>query len=231
MATGYGEPAISAARVVSPYGYVVATDISSNMLSIAMERATLAEIRNIEFREIDAEELDFRPSSFNAVLSRWGLMFVPCLPLILNKIRSYLIEGGVFATAVWGHASRVPLFYIAFNVVARELGMITNHSAISYLCTSDPKTIETDLEVAGFEDVYSEKSILTFELPSSETYVTTTRDLSAPINSLLSNLSGHRREEIWKAIAEEAQLYADDSNGHLKLDNEVIFIVGSKKKQ
>jgi ubiquinone/menaquinone biosynthesis C-methylase UbiE len=100
IATGHGEPAISSARAVSPNGYVVATDISSKMLSIAKERAASIGLRNIEFREVDAEELNFKTSSFNAVLSRWGLMFMPRLPLVLNKIQNFLVEGGIFASAL-----------------------------------------------------------------------------------------------------------------------------------
>ena len=38
IATGIGEPAITAAKKVGVEGYVLATDISSQMLAIAKER-------------------------------------------------------------------------------------------------------------------------------------------------------------------------------------------------
>jgi ubiquinone/menaquinone biosynthesis C-methylase UbiE len=48
------------------------------MLSIAKQRAASMELENmIEFNESDAETIDLPASSFNAVLCRWGLMFLP----------------------------------------------------------------------------------------------------------------------------------------------------------
>jgi ubiquinone/menaquinone biosynthesis C-methylase UbiE len=79
IATGIGEPAGTAARRVGPEGSVVATDIAPGMLEIARERAAELSLDNIEFRETDAEELDLPDERFDAVLSRFGLMFLPDL--------------------------------------------------------------------------------------------------------------------------------------------------------
>src|SRR5579863_790947 len=57
IATGIGEPAMSAARRVGPGGQVVAIDQSPNMLAITRERAATTDLRNIEFIELDAERL------------------------------------------------------------------------------------------------------------------------------------------------------------------------------
>lgn len=58
IATGIGEPALTAARRVAPGGHVVATDIAPGMLEIGRERAKELGLDNVEFRETDAEELD-----------------------------------------------------------------------------------------------------------------------------------------------------------------------------
>lgn len=80
IATGTGEPAITAAKKVGDKGYVLATDISPQMLSIAKRRANSLGLESIiEFKEGDAETIDLPASSFNAVLCRWGLMFFPNL--------------------------------------------------------------------------------------------------------------------------------------------------------
>ena len=44
VATGIGEPSITAAKVVGTGGHVLATDISRQMLAIAKERADIPEI-------------------------------------------------------------------------------------------------------------------------------------------------------------------------------------------
>jgi|SRR5919202_6261609 cyclopropane fatty-acyl-phospholipid synthase-like methyltransferase len=47
VATGIGEPAVTAARRVQPDGKVLATDISSEMLQIAKERVEKYGLQNI----------------------------------------------------------------------------------------------------------------------------------------------------------------------------------------
>jgi 2-polyprenyl-3-methyl-5-hydroxy-6-metoxy-1,4-benzoquinol methylase len=79
IATGYGEPAVSAAQCVGSHGYVLATDASPNMLKVAKERAKTLGFQNITFRDIDIEKLDLPSSFFDVVVCRWGLMFLPNL--------------------------------------------------------------------------------------------------------------------------------------------------------
>jgi ubiquinone/menaquinone biosynthesis C-methylase UbiE len=67
IATGIGEPAISAAKKVGNGGHVLATDISSQMLSIAKQRAISLGLQDvIEFKEGDSETIDLPNSTFNA---------------------------------------------------------------------------------------------------------------------------------------------------------------------
>ncbi|MDQ3562433.1 MAG: class I SAM-dependent methyltransferase, partial [Thermoproteota archaeon] len=124
IATGIGEPAVTAARKVMPSGKVIATDLSPQMLAIAKTRATLLGLDNImEFREMDGEKLDFPDSDakFDAVLSRWGLMFFPNLPAALGRIRQLLTPKGRISAAVWSNASKVPLLDLAFSTVRKQI--------------------------------------------------------------------------------------------------------------
>jgi ubiquinone/menaquinone biosynthesis C-methylase UbiE len=91
IATGIGEPAVTAAIRVMPNGKVVATDISPQMLAIARTRAKSLGLDNMmEFIESDGEKLELPEpsiSKFDAVLSRFGLMFLPNLPAALGLDR------------------------------------------------------------------------------------------------------------------------------------------------
>ena len=66
VAAGYGEPSLTAARIVGAQGEVVATDISAGMLEYGRERAAAAGLQNVRFIESDAVSLDFPPG-------RWGI--------------------------------------------------------------------------------------------------------------------------------------------------------------
>src|SRR5579863_10324881 len=73
VATGIGEPAMTAARRVGPSGSVVAIDQAPQMLAVARDRLQEAGIRNVEFVEGDAEAVPLPPDAFDAVVSRWGI--------------------------------------------------------------------------------------------------------------------------------------------------------------
>ena len=77
VAAGLGEPALTAASKAGPDGAVVATDISAEMLAYGRERAGAAGMSNIEFMNSDASALDFPAESFDAAVSRWGIIFEP----------------------------------------------------------------------------------------------------------------------------------------------------------
>jgi SAM-dependent methyltransferase len=63
-----------AARRVGPTGYVLATDNSISMLNVAAEAARNAGLCNVDTRVMDAESIDLDADSFDAVISRMGLM-------------------------------------------------------------------------------------------------------------------------------------------------------------
>ena len=109
VATGIGEPAVTAAKFVGAEGRVVATDQSTGMLAIAKERAAGLGLNNIEFQATDAEALDFPEGSFDAVVCRWGLMFLPDIAAALAGIYKSLVRGGKFSTSVWGLPPVVPM--------------------------------------------------------------------------------------------------------------------------
>jgi hypothetical protein len=74
VATGGGEPAVTAAHRGGSSGYVIATDLSPQMVALGRERVAELGLHNIDFREMDAEAPDLPEHSFDVILSRFGLM-------------------------------------------------------------------------------------------------------------------------------------------------------------
>ena len=124
IATGIGEPSVTAAKVVGNGGRILATDISKQMLAIAKERATILGLQDIiEFKESDAENLDLPNSSFDAALCRWGLMLFPNLDVVIRKIYCSLVSGGRFAAAVWADPTKVPIISLATSIIGSQVQM------------------------------------------------------------------------------------------------------------
>jgi ubiquinone/menaquinone biosynthesis C-methylase UbiE len=137
---GIGEPAVIAARKLvglsgsinkindneNNTGHVLATDISTECWTVAKQRAAALGLQDvIEFREADAEMLKLPNSSFDVVLCRWGLMFMPNLNNALSHILQALESGGRFVRAVWAEASKVPFGSVPMSTVMRELNSST----------------------------------------------------------------------------------------------------------
>src|SRR6478672_4236758 len=93
VAAGYGEPSLTAAAVAGPEGRVVATDISAEMLLYGRERAAAAGLENVEFVESEAASLDFPAESFDAALSRFGIIFEPEAEATAGRVRGFLVPG------------------------------------------------------------------------------------------------------------------------------------------
>src|SRR5919204_316190 len=117
VAAGYGEPSLTAARRAGAEGSVVATDISAEMLAYGRERAAAAGLDNIEFVESDASSLDFPANSFDAALSRWGIIFEPEAETAAARIRGFLKPGARMAISSWGPPERVPMLSVAMRTV------------------------------------------------------------------------------------------------------------------
>lgn len=230
IATGIGEPAITAARKVgNGNGHVLATDISPQMLSIARQRAASLGLQDaIEFKEGDAETISLPDSAFDAVLCRWGLMFLPDLGEGLSNIYSSLVNGGYLAAAVWASPDKVPFLSVSMKTVVKETGKPMPPSGTPGPFKLADQSIITDaLSKCGFKDIVVERINVIFTFSSPEEYTQFNQAIAAPINAMLADQSQERKEEIWKAVTESASSYVD-ATGNVKLDNESICICAKK---
>ena len=247
IATGIGEPAITAAKKVGVEGYVLATDISPQMLAIAKERTVSLGLQNIvEFKEVDAEKMlelqqQQQLPAFAAVLCRWGLMFFPNLASTLTNIYKILSPSGRIAAAIWSEPAKVPKLYTAIDIVTQKLGFSSTTAYAHYteilspFCLANINIVNNALVDAGFKDIHTEYLNITFEFLSAEDYTDFAKQIIAPINNLLANETEKRKEEIWKAVTEEVtrRYYIDNNNNNstgsvVRMDNECIIIVGRK---
>jgi SAM-dependent methyltransferase len=228
VATGIGEPALTAARLVGPPGRVVGTDISPGMLEVARERAAEVGLENVEFHEMDAEVLDLPESSFDAVLCRFGLMFLPDVDRALVGIRRLLVPGGRFAASVWGPPDRVPMNSVTFAAVARVLGLPPPAPGTPGLFSlADADALAGKLSAAGFAEVKTETLLVRAEFESLEELILFLQEVAAPINNLLADETPERKSEVWGAVAEaNAQFVGAD--GRLHLSGESILVAGRR---
>ncbi|HFQ13429.1 MAG TPA: methyltransferase domain-containing protein, partial [Gammaproteobacteria bacterium] len=121
IASGTGEPAISAARIVGDSGRVIGTDLVEEMLAVARENAESEHLANIDFHCCDAEMLELAAGSFDAVTIRWGLMFMPEPEACLVAAHRALKQDGRICVACWGAPERNPFVGLLMQALSHYM--------------------------------------------------------------------------------------------------------------
>jgi len=224
---GYGEPSLTAAHMVGPQGRVVCTDISPEMLAVARERAADAGLTNIEFVASDAEELEFDGESFDAILSRATLMFLPDVAGTLKRLRGFLKFGGRLAATVWG-PQPVVQFSAAFPVVVEELALPPPPPGRpGAFALSDQNRLAELVAQAGFRDVETGTVLVIFETDSPEQYTEFIRDVAPQLTTLLSGQPATVVERVWNRVTDAYRRF-QGADGRVRTENQAIWFKGLK---
>jgi ubiquinone/menaquinone biosynthesis C-methylase UbiE len=102
LAAGIGDTGFLAAELIEPGGELITSDFVPEMLAAAQRRAERLELRNVRFRQMDANvPLDQPAASLDAVLCRWGYMLMNDGEAALRETRRVLRQGGSVALAAW----------------------------------------------------------------------------------------------------------------------------------
>jgi ubiquinone/menaquinone biosynthesis C-methylase UbiE len=239
IATGIGEPALTAARKlagsdnnIDGTGYVLATDVSAQMLTIAKQRAAELGLQDIiEFKEVDAEMLELSDSSFDAALCRWGLMFMPNLNNTLSRILRALLPSGRLACAVWAEASNVPFISFPMSIVMHELNIPSPPPGTpGPFALADISILQNALSKLGFINIQYERLNVSFEFDTVEDYINYTKDIGSTIKIILNKESVGRQEDIWNIVTEQVRnnYTTDITNQSVRMDNECICMTANK---
>ncbi|MBS1883359.1 MAG: class I SAM-dependent methyltransferase [Actinobacteria bacterium] len=227
VAAGYGEPALTAARKVGPEGRVVATDIAAEMLAFGRARVAAAGLGNVEFVESDAAGLDFSPASFDAAVSRWGIIFEPDAEAAARRIRGFLEPGSRIAISSWGPPDQVPFLSIPMRTTMARLNLPAPPAGTpGPLSRPTPAAIGGLLEGGGFSKVAVEQAEVTFEFDSPQHFTAYVKAIAAPIRAMIEQHAGAAQEEAWNAITQAAE---DEGGGPgpLRLSNLVLLASGT----
>ena len=118
IATGTGIVALNAAQKVGVEGKVIGVDISTGMLTNAKRKLAEIGLQNVEFIEADAEELDFKDNSFDAVLCSLAVCYLTDIPAAFRKWYRLSKTGGFVAFNVWSENAFPPS--VLFRKVAER---------------------------------------------------------------------------------------------------------------
>src|SRR6266852_3686130 len=117
IATGPGEPALSVAALAGPEGKVFGIDPVPEMVAAARRAADHLGFRNAQFDVAFADHLPFPADTFDAVVSRFGVMFFPSPVDGVREMLRVLKPGRKLALAAWSFADSNPFHYVLSRIM------------------------------------------------------------------------------------------------------------------
>lgn len=117
VGTGPGEPALRIAEVVGSNGEVVGIDPVVGMIEASRREAERRSLDNARFETAGADRLPFPDDRFDAVVSRFGVMFFPSPIAGVREMLRVLRPGRTLALAVWHSQDSNPFHNVLAGIV------------------------------------------------------------------------------------------------------------------
>lgn len=150
---GAGATTLLLAERVRP-GKVLGVDISAPLLERARERA--AEVPNASFELGDAQTFAFEAASYDAVFSRFGVMFFADPVAAFANLRRALRKGGKLGFVCWRGAKENPSFTLPLEAAQsflKEPNAPSIPGAPGPFAFEDAARVRDILTRAGYTDV------------------------------------------------------------------------------
>ncbi len=227
VAAGAGEQSITTAKKVGVTGYVLATDISSNILEFAKQMAKQAGLENIETKVMDGENLTVPDSTIDAVISRVGLIYFPDQQRALKEMLRVLKPGGKVAAIVYSTPDKNKFFSVPVSI-------IRNRAKLPPPLPGQPGpfslgadgVIEKSFIQAGFINVKSVRVDSPLLMPEAKDCVQFEKESFGALHQMMSSLTDTEKESVWKEIEQELKQF-ETENGFTG-PCEMVVAIGEK---
>lgn len=227
IAAGAGEQSITAAKKVGVTGRVLATDISSNILVFAHEMAQQAGVNNIETKVMDGENLTLDEETFDAVISRVGLIYFPDQQKALKEMLRVLKPGGKMAAIVYSTPEKNKFFSLPISI-------IRNRAKLPPPLPGQPGpfslgaqgVIEKAFLQAGFKNVRTELVDAPLFFQTAKECLQFEKESFGALHQMMNALSDPGKAAVWEEI-ENALGEFETENGFIG-PCEMLVAVGEK---
>lgn len=211
---GCGATSLEAAKRVGREGRVLGLDISGPMLARARERAAGEGLSNTEFVQGDAQVYGLEAGAYDAVVSRFGVMFFEDSVAAFANLGKGLRDGGRLAFACWKSPLENPWMTVPMAAVAplMEMPAPVGEDEPGPFRFADDARLRGILEEAGYTDIAIEPSVRVMQVGGG-------MDLSqsvdfyfeiGPLSRILADASAEKKEEVRAALIAAMEPYRTD---------------------
>lgn len=194
---GTGAVSLAAARLAGSGGGCLGVDISAPMIEAARARARTEGIATAEFIRADAQNHPFGAGGFDAIVSRFGVMFFDDPVGAFRNLRASARAGAMLSFVAWRSAAENGFMTTAEQAAAAILTDLPprDQNAPGQFAFGGSGRVREILEESGWKDLAVRPIDVTCAMPRRDlgTYVTR----MGPLGALFPTLS----EEVGSALA------------------------------
>jgi ubiquinone/menaquinone biosynthesis C-methylase UbiE len=230
VATGPGEPALTLAALVGAEGKVLGIDPAPEMVEAARRATDHLGFRNAQFDVASADRLPFPADTFDAVVSRFGVMFFPSPVDAVREMLRVLKPGRKLALAVWHLAERNPFFYTLSRVIERYVDSPPSApDAPDPFRFASPGKLRDVLAEAGAMAPSERLLQFTVQAPISvEDFWILRCEMSEKLREKVAMLSREQLPEVKREALDALRGYSTDRG--MSFPAEVLIVSGTKNR-
>lgn len=212
LGSGTGYPALLAAQTVGAAGSVTGIDLAEQMLDAARRKAASLKLSNTTFRMGDVTTLPYETASFDAVTTRFCLMFLPEIPKAVTEIARTLKPNTWLAAAVWSAPDKNPYLKIPIDIIKQFTEIPPpDPTAPGIFRLAKPGELAGMLQQAGLTDIAEQEFLGDVRFDSADEYFSSLMDIAAPIQNLWAKLPPTQQTEARGNIIQTAGQYRKGS--------------------
>lgn len=199
---GNGALCLAMAPVVAS---VVGLDISGPMLAKAAERVAAAGLSNVTFEKGDAQVHSLPDASFDAAVSRFGVMFFEDPDAAFTNIARMLRPGGRLVFACWQQMLVNGWIMVPAGAALAHVPMPepVDPRAPGPFALADPDRVQSILGGAGFGEVALEDVRMPMNFGSTVEEAVAFLQRTDMASRLMKDVDAETVERAWEAIRDE----------------------------
>ena len=203
IAAGMGDLGFAIAERVGDDGKVISTDFAQEMVDEAHGNGDAMGLRNVEYRQMDAEKMDLDDDSVDGVVCRFGYMLMADPAAALAETRRVLRDGGPLSFGVWGTPDRNPWAAVpGMTLVQRGHMPPPEPGAPGIFAMGDPDRIRSLITGAGFGEPELEEVEFDFHYADADDLWDAMVSLAGPLARAVKGLPEEEQDATRAAVIE-----------------------------
>ena len=189
VGAGPGDLGHRIAHVVGPGGRVISTDFASEMVEVARRLGAARGLNNVEYRQLDAEQMNLDDATVDAVVCRSGYMLMADPATAFREARRVLREGGSLGFTVFTTPDQNPWAAVpGAALVGRGHLPPPQPDAPGVFALGDADRVRDLITGAGFSDPEIEAVDFVFHYADDDDAWNAVLDLNAPLSVIIDQL-------------------------------------------